>query len=205
MKAGGTESGVDYIAYIIPGIVAISSMNAGYSSSSQKIVIQRLFHTSFDELVLCPMHTSSIVFGKSVMGMIRGMIGGAIMLALGTFFTDDLHISVELILMMLFSCLTFSLLGVMAGLLAKSSSTLTMLSNILILPMTFMCGTLFSVDALPGIVADIVWALPLTHSSEMLRSLALGWDFPWISLLVLFIYMVAFYIIDRTVIVKKLY
>ena len=88
MKAGDTE----YIAYVIPGIVAISSMNSGFSSSSQKIVIQRLFHSSFDELVLCPMHTSSVIFGKCMLGIIRGLAGGIIILGLGMILTPDLFV-----------------------------------------------------------------------------------------------------------------
>ena len=83
MRSGDSE----YIAYVIPGIVAISSMNSGFSSSSQKIVIQRLFHSSFDELILCPMHTTSIIFGKCIMGIIRGLAGGLIIIGLGMLLT----------------------------------------------------------------------------------------------------------------------
>ncbi|MBR2255208.1 MAG: ABC transporter permease [Candidatus Methanomethylophilaceae archaeon] len=205
MRSGSTESGVDYIAYIVPGVIAISSMNAGFSSSSQKILLQRLFHSSFDELVLCPMHTSAIVLGKSLFGIVRGMLGGTIMLVLGMFMTQDLTVTPWLFVVMLFSCTTFSMLGVMAGLLAKNSTTLMMISSVVILPMTFMCGTLFSVSALPEPLAAVVWALPLTHSTEMLRGLALDTAFPWVSLAVLAVYLVAFYVIDHYVIVKKLY
>ena len=41
----------------------------------------------------------------------------------------------------------------MAGLLAHLTPTLNMISSVVILPMTFMCGTLFAVDSLP------LWAI----------------------------------------------
>lgn len=205
MRSGDTEAGVSYVAYAIPGIVAMTSMTAGFTSTAQKIIIQRLFHTSFDEMVLCPMRTTSIVFGKSVIGMLRGLIGSMILLVLGLFLTPDLMMSPWLIASVLFSCVTFALLGVAAGLLAKSSVSLNVFTSLVIMPMTFLCGTLFSVSALPSIVGDVVWALPLSHSSEIIRSMALGWDVPWLSVAVLLAYLAAFYLLDYYIIRKKLY
>lgn len=206
MRSGSTGGAdVSYLAYVIPGIVSITTLTAGFASSSQKILIQREFFTSFDELILSPMHTSSIILGKSVIGMLKGLFGALIMLGLGCLLAPEVRITAPLLLVILFCCVTFSLLGVMAGLLAHSTPTLNMISSIVILPMTFMCGTLFSVDSLPGWAADVIWALPLTHSSEMVRSCALGWDFPWVSLLVLAVYFVALFAVDYTIIRKKWY
>ena len=206
MRSGSTGGlDVDYLAYVIPGIVSISTLTAGFSSSAQKILIQRLFFTSFDELVLCPMHTPAIILGKSVIGTLKGMCGAVIMLGIGCCLTQDLAVTPALLLCILLCSVTFSMLGVMAGLLAKSSPTLNMVTSVLILPMTFMCGTLFSVSSLPDIIGDIVWCLPLTHSSEMLRALALGLDFPWLSLGILILYFAVFFAIDYLVIRKKWY
>lgn len=201
MRAGDSE----YIAYVIPGIVAISSMNSGFSTSSQKIVIQRVFHSSFDELILCPMHTPSIILGKCLMGIIRGLIGGLIIICLGMLLTSGLHVTVWLVLAMLLSSIMFSLLGVAAGLLADSSPTLMMFNSLIILPMSFMCGTLFAVSELPQIVGDIIWAMPLTHTTAVLREIATDLPIDLISIAIILIYIVAFYSICYYVIRKKLY
>lgn len=205
MRSGEMEHGVEYVAYAIPGIMAMSSMTAGFTSTAQKLIIQRLFHTSFDELILSPMHTSAIVFGKAVMGLIRGIFGSMILLGLGLFLTDDLVVGPAVVLATLFSCIAFALLGVAAGLLARSSASMNVFTSLVIMPMTFLCGTIFSVNALPPLVGDVVWALPLTHSSEIIRACALGWDVPWVSVLVLFVYAAAFYAIDYVIIRRKLY
>lgn len=205
MRSGDSEAGVSYVAYAIPGIVAMTSMTAGFTSTAQKIIIQRLFHTSFDELILSPMHTSSIVFGKAVIGMLRGLIGSAILLVLGLFLTPDLILGPGTVASLLLSCVMFSLLGVAAGLLARSSVSLNVFTSLVIMPMTFLCGTIFSVSALPLVIGDIVWALPLTHSSEVIRASALGWDIPWISVAVMFVYLIVFYAMDYTIIRRKFY
>ena len=206
MRSGSTGAAdVSYIAYVIPGIIAITTLTAGFASSSQKILIQRLFYTSFDELILCPMHTASIILGKSVIGMLKGLLGSFIMLILGLFLTPDIYFNLRLCLVIFLSCFVYSLMGVMAGLLAHSSPNLGMLGAILITPMTFLCGTIFSVSSLPPVVASIIWVLPLTHSSEIIRAAALGWAFPRWSVVTLCIYAIGFFVIDYKLIKEKLY
>lgn len=206
MRSGSTGAAdVSYIAYVIPGIIAITTLTAGFASSSQKILIQRLFYTSFDELILCPMHTPSIILGKSVIGMLKGLVGSACMLVLALFLTPDIFLTPGFIGCIVLSCFVYSLMGVMAGLLANSSPTLNMLGAILITPMTFLCGTLFSVSSLPEAVAYVIWCLPLTHSSEIIRATALGWAFPWWSLVTLVVFAIGFFIIDCKLIKEKLY
>ena len=98
MRSGSTGGAdVSYIAYVIPGIIAITTLTAGFASSSQKILIQRLFYTSFDELILCPMHTPSIILGKSVIGMLKGLVGSFVMLVLGLVLTPDMYLTPALV------------------------------------------------------------------------------------------------------------
>ncbi|MBP5203578.1 MAG: ABC transporter permease, partial [Candidatus Methanomethylophilaceae archaeon] len=96
-------------------------------------------------------------------------------------------------------------LGVAAGLTANSSPTLMMINSIVILPMSFMCGTLFDVDSLPDFAAYIVWALPLSHSTAVMRASALCDPVDLTSVAVILGYAAAFYCICHLIIKKKLY
>lgn len=205
MRSGSVEGGVDYISYVIPGLIAMTSMTAGFTTSAQKIIIQRLFHSSFDEMILSPMHIISIVFGKAVIGVAKGLLGCVVLIAIGLFIAPEFMATPGMIGSMLLCCLMFSLMGVTAGLLSKSSVMLTSINSVIILPMTFLCGTLFSVSSLPSVVAAVVWALPLTHASELMRSTSLGWEFPWISLAVVLLYFAVFLLLDYHIIKRKLY
>ena len=40
-----------YIAFVIPGIVALSSMTSSFSSTSTRMNVQRLYYRSFDEMM----------------------------------------------------------------------------------------------------------------------------------------------------------
>ena len=186
-------AGVAYVAFIIPGVVAINTMTSSFNTISHKLMVQKRFYESFDEMLLCPVSKSALILGKCILGVLKGAICGTILLILGHMMSSDLMITPMLFLMMLMSCFIFSLLGVAAGVVLPDLAWTDMFNSFIILPMTFLCGTMFSLDKVPQIVADIIWVLPLTHISECIRAIALGWDFPWVSFAVLIAYGAAFF------------
>ncbi len=194
--------GVTYIAFVIPGIVSLSTLSSCFSTTANKIMLQRRFYSSFDEVTLCPVSSASIVLGKTVLGVIRGLLCSMILMILGILMTDDFSITPMLLFTVFVSCLTYSLLGVMAGFMVKGPPTFNLFNSLVILPMTFLCGTVFSVSMMPDILQRIIWFLPLTHTTECIRSAALGWDFPYLSLLIVLIYGTVFFLISKYLLEK---
>ncbi len=192
---GVTMQGVSYIAFVIPGVVALTTLTSSFTTIANKLMIQKRFYESFDEMLLCPISKASVIFGKALLGVIKGMLCGAILLLLGYFMTDDLQVTAGLILVMFVSCVVFSLLGVAAGMIVQDIPRMNLFNSFVILPMTFLCGTMFSLDALPGAIKVFIDVLPLTQTSECIRACALGWEFPWIDLIILLAYGVAFYVL----------
>ncbi|NLE06154.1 MAG: ABC transporter permease, partial [Crenarchaeota archaeon] len=76
-------------------------------------------------------------------------------------------------------------LGVFAGLIIDSHQGMSMFNSVVILPMTFLCGTFFSLNNLPDIIKVFLNVLPLTHASQCLRAEALSQPFPWLSFIAL--------------------
>ncbi|MCL2296456.1 MAG: ABC transporter permease [Methanomassiliicoccaceae archaeon] len=201
---GVEVEGLPYIAFIIPGIAALTSLSASFSAVSARLNTQRLYYRSLDEILMCPISISSIVFGKSMQGVIRGIISSSIIFAMGLAMAPEhLHFTFLYAVSIVLSCFTFSFLGVSAALLANTHQAMATFSNLIILPMTFLCGTFFSVNSLPSVFQAVLFALPLTHSSVTARASALGWDFPWASLLVLLCFCIAFFVLNVYLIKKK--
>ena len=183
------------MAFIVPGIVALTTLSATFSTVSMKVLIQRLFYMSFDELLLCPVHISAIVLGKCVSGVIRALLSCTVLMAVGHMISPAVSIDPLAIAVVFFAALTFSLLGLLAGMLTNKTQKLNMFSALVIVPMTFMCGTLFNVDALPGVASWVVYALPLTHVSALMRGIMLDTGIPMDSVLILAAYLVGFFAI----------
>ena len=189
--------GVTYIAFVIPGIISLSTLSSCFSTTANKIMLQRRFYSSFDEIILCPVSSISVVLGKSILGIIRGLLCSTVLIVLGLLMTDDFLITPMLLVTILLSCLTYCLLGVVAGFLVKGVPTFNLFNSLVILPMTFLCGTVFSVSAMPGFLQVIIAFLPLSHTTNCIRSAALGWEFPWISLVLIIIYGLLFLIVSK--------
>ena len=200
--SGSTVDGVDYIAFMIPGVISMSTMTSCFTNVSTKVMIQRTYYQSFDELFLCSMKPKSVVLGRTWMGMARCLISCSVLYVVGMVLTPDIHISIVSVSVILFCCMTYSLLGVVAGMLANSHLTLNLFSTLVITPMTFLSGTIFSLDALPDVAKHILNALPLTHSTDCIRSAMLDTSFPLLSLVVIFAYMIAFILISRHILMK---
>jgi ABC-type multidrug transport system permease subunit len=200
----GMQSGVnDYIRFIIPGIISMATLSSTFSFISSKILIQKLFYASFDELMLCPIKPSSMVLGKALVGVLRGMCSCAIILAIGALISPGIRVTIFLFILVFMSSLTFSLLGIIAGLLAKKHNSLTVFSSLVIVPMTFFCGTIFNISSVPAPLGYVIYALPLTHPTEAIRAVMLDLPMPWLSIVILCVYCTLFFALDYYLIKRR--
>lgn len=199
---GMTVDGFDYVSFMIPGVLALASLTACFNTVATKVMLQRTYYQSFDELFLCSMSPSAIVLGKTYAGMVRGLISCGVLYAMGLLLSEDMHLTASAVGLIALSCLTYGLLGVVSGLLANSHLTLNLFNSLVILPMTFLCGTIFSLDSLPGAARSIIDLLPLTHTTECIRSSILQTGFPWLSLAVMLLYLAIFYYVSVRLIVR---
>jgi ABC-2 type transport system permease protein len=182
---GISFGGYSYLAFVIPGIIALTAMTGSYNGAGMKLHVDRLFYKCFDEYLLSPISPFSLAVGKALIGVVRGLIASVALLLVGIAISPTLIVSPLFVLVLIASCFVFSFLGVLVALWAKSHQDMGTFSTLVILPMTFLSGTFFSLNQVPDAVKAALYVLPLTHSSESLRATALGQPFPWLSFLAL--------------------
>jgi ABC-type multidrug transport system permease subunit len=185
--------GISYLEFVIPGIIALTAMNTSFNSAGMKLNVDRLFYKSFDEMLMAPINSLSLILGKSFIGVLRGLIISLIFLIIGMALSP-IELNILFMLTLLLTCFTFSFMGILAALLAKSHQDMATFSSLILLPMTFLGGTFFSLDQLPEALRVILYIIPLTHSSQCLRMVTLGQPFPWLSLLAIAGFGLAFFL-----------
>ncbi|MCQ2071295.1 MAG: ABC transporter permease, partial [archaeon] len=74
---------IPYLDFVIPGIIALSSLSSSFTSTSTRLNVQRLYYKCFDEMMMCPLSNSAIVLGKSALGLCRGLLSCSIMFVIG--------------------------------------------------------------------------------------------------------------------------
>ena len=191
---GVNVDGVSYLAFVIPGIVALTAFSISFNGAASKLQVDKFFYKSFDELLMSPVSSSSIVIGKALIGVLRGSISALTIYAVGfALASPALLVSPLFFLMLLLSCFVFALFGVLIALVINSHQGMSTFSTVVMLPMTFLCGTFFSLSQLPDVAKAVLYLLPLTHASELLRATVLGQAFPWLSFVGLLFFGFAFF------------
>jgi len=184
--------GTDYLKFLIPGIIALSALNTAYNGSGFKLNVDRLYNKSFDEMLMVPIRSFSLILGKSMVGVFRGLIVSVCFLVIGLA-VSSMNVTPLFLLVLVASCFMFSFMGVLCALLAKTHVGMATFTSVVVMPMTFLGGTFFSINQVPGWLKGILYVLPLTHTSNCLRAEALGTDFPWLSFLGIAGFLVVFF------------
>jgi ABC-2 type transport system permease protein len=186
--------GTNYLSFVIPGIVALTAFSISFNGAASKLQVDKFFYKSFDELLMSPVSSYAIITGKALIGVIRGLISAVAIYAVGLILAPTILVSPLFFLMLLSSCFVFALFGVLIALVITSHQGMSTFSTLVILPMTFLCGTFFSLSQLPDAAKVVLYFLPLTHASELLRATVLGQAFPWLSFVGLLCFGFAFFV-----------
>ncbi|MBP2663441.1 MAG: drrB: daunorubicin resistance transporter rane protein [Firmicutes bacterium] len=180
----------NYLDYIVPGILALNSMNISFNSVASPLNMSRLYHKTLEEYLVAPISSLSFIIGKVLAGTLRGMISSVIIILLAYVFGAKFQMTLFFWLVIILNCLVFSSLGFVAAMLIPSHEEMGNFSTYVLLPMSFLCATFFSIDKLPALVRWVLELLPLTHASHALRAIGSGGEAAGLSWLIMLVYIV---------------
>ena len=141
--------GISYGAFIVPGLIMLAIMTESISNSSFAIYFPKFTGTIF-ELLSAPVSYVEVVIGYVGAAASKSIVIGAIILATASFFVD-LHIAhpVVMLLFLILISVSFSLFGFILGIWADGWEKLTIVPVLVIMPLTFLGGTFYSISMLP--------------------------------------------------------
>ena len=182
-------AGDNYLQFILPGMIALSSMTISFGGTTFSICGERLFTKTFEEMLLVPIHPLALHLGKMLAGIVRGLMTSGSVILVAVLFTGKVwsFLNPLFLLLLVLNCAVFAGLGVIVGLNVKSLESVGLVNNFLIVPMSFLGATFFDPATLPAVLKGIVYLLPLTYTSIGLRAAAylpLS-AFPWYSIPIL--------------------
>ena len=180
-----------YLDFIVPGIMALNAMNISFSSVGSPLSMSRLYHKTLEEYLIAPVSMVSFVLGKVLAGALRGMISSSVIFFLAWLFGAQFLVNGWFLLALLLNCLLFAALGLVAAMLVDSHEEMSNVNTYVLLPMSFLCATFFSLDRFPAVVRGVIELLPLTHAAYALRAIASGGDVPVLALGVMALYTLA--------------
>jgi ABC-2 type transport system permease protein len=88
-------AGDTYLEFILPGMVALSSMVISFGGTTFSICGDRLFTKTFEEMLLYPVHPLALHLGKMLAGVVRGMMTAGSVILVVILFTGRFWSFVE--------------------------------------------------------------------------------------------------------------
>ena len=166
--------GVDYEVYIVPGLIAMAMIQATYANNSAS-VFQARFDRYLNDVLAAPMRPWEVNLALSIGGVVRALLIGAGLLACAmAVVAVPVRHPLELVLAIGLALVLFSSFGVIVGVYANSWDHTAFVTNIVILPLTFLGGVFYSVDRLPAPWHEISHANPIFYLLNAVRYGFLG-------------------------------
>ncbi|MBX7540419.1 ABC transporter permease [Qipengyuania sphaerica] len=161
--------GVDYGAFIIPGLLMLTLLGETTSNSSFGIYMPRFTGTIY-ELLSAPVGVAETLIGFVGAAMTKSLILAAIILVTARLFVDYsiAHPLLAMLYIMLVAA-AFSLFGFILGIWADNFEKLGIIPMLFLTPLTFLGGTFYSIDMLPKPWDTIALANPIVYLVSGLR------------------------------------
>jgi ABC-2 type transport system permease protein len=166
--------GISYDVYIVPGLIAMTMAQAAYANNSAT-VFQARFDRYLNDVLAAPMRAWQVNLALNVGGAVRAALIGAGLLAVALPLTgvpvrEPLALAAALILLLALFC-SF---GVVVGVYAESWDHTAFVTNLVILPLSFLGGVFYSVASLPSPWEELSRANPVHYLIDAVRYGFLG-------------------------------
>jgi len=165
---------VDYLTYIIPGIVTMYLISGSFENTSSSLFISR-WHNHIQEILLSPLSYFEMVLGLLIGGVARGVIVACGVLGIGMLVSN---ITIQHPGLFLFFLLTISVIfscgGLLAALWAKDFGMLSIWSTYMITPAVFLGGVFSPVSMLPDKLQFLTQFNPMYYLVSGIRYSILG-------------------------------
>ena len=168
--------GVPYGAFIVPGLIMLSILTESVSNGSFGIYMPKWSGTIY-EILSAPISATEIVIGYVGAAATKSVMLGIIILATARCFVAfEIEHPLVMVSFLLLTAVTFSLLGFILGVWADGFEKLQIVPMMVVMPLTFLGGSFYSISMLPPVWQTITLFNPVVYLVNGFR-----WSFYGIS------------------------
>ncbi len=165
--------GVPFSHFLAPGILMMTVIQNSFANTSSSILISKIQGNIVDTL-MPPLSPGELLTGFVAGGALRGCfvalgIGAVIFPILGLGLAHPFWA----VAFVLSGSVLMALVGLIAGILAQKFDHLAALTNFVVTPLSFLSGTFYSIEALPGAFRLVIQVNPVFYLIDGMRFAAL--------------------------------
>jgi lipooligosaccharide transport system permease protein len=174
-RSSGGATGVPYLAFIAPGLLAATVMQTAASESTFPIIAGFVWQKTFHAMYATPLAPREIALAQLAWSATRITLVGAIFVFVILLFgAVRSPLAVLAIPVATLTGLAFATPIVAFAATQKTMNKFSYLFRFGITPLFLFSGTFFPIEQLPAAIQPLAWLTPLYHGVALCRALALG-------------------------------
>ena len=167
-------NGFEFANFIAPGLIMMTMLQNAFANAASSIG-QAKSQGNIVDVLMAPLNNIELTIGYVGGAIIRGLLCGLITsICFYLFIPITIHSYSLLIFYSFMGCMMMGALGTMVGIWADKWDQQQGITNFIVLPLTFLSGTFYSISRLPDIWQKIATFNPFFYNIDGFRFAFLG-------------------------------
>ena len=184
--------GVEFVSFLAPGLIAMQVIQQAFSHSSSSLLMGKVMGNIVD-MIGAPLSSSEVT-----LAIILASITRALMISIISIIVFSLVIEIEIKHYLIFisylvvSSFIMGTAGFIAGLWADKFDHMATVTNFIIVPLSFLSGTFYSLERLPNYLITLSFYNPFFHMIDGFRYSFIGQSDGSIKFGIIFLLIISF-------------
>ena len=166
--------GVPFIEFLAPGLIAMQIIQQAFSHSSSSLLMGKIMGNIVD-LIGAPLSAAEVSLSIVLAAVTRALIISIVSIIIFSFIIEiEIKNYLFFILYLFLSSFIMGAAGFIAGLWADKFDHMATATNFIIVPLSFLSGTFYSIDRLPKYLTTLSYYNPFFHMIDGFRYAFIG-------------------------------
>jgi ABC-2 type transport system permease protein len=159
----GDMGGFSYMQYLVPGLVIMSVITNSYGNMVSSFFGAK-FGKHIEELLISPLPNWVILAGYVTGAVSRGLMVGAVVMAVSLFFTRiEVQDPLIMFTVLLLTAVVFALAGMVNAIFARKFDDIAIIPTFVLAPLTYLGGVFYTISLLPEFWRNVSMFNPILY------------------------------------------
>ena len=170
----GDVLGVPFITFLAPGLIAMQVIQQGFSHSSSSIMKGKI-QGNIEDILYAPMTAAEITLATNLAACTRSLMIAIVSIFVFAFIVElQFYNFFYIFIFTLLGSFILSSIGIIIGLWAEKFDHMASATNFIIVPLSFLSGSFYSIDRLPEVLKTVSEINPFFYIIDGFRYGFLG-------------------------------
>tara|TARA_X000001036_G_scaffold358913_1_gene341486 strand:+ start:114 stop:926 length:813 start_codon:yes stop_codon:yes gene_type:complete len=170
----GDVLGVPFITFLAPGLISMQVIQQSFSHSSSSFMIGKIQGNIVD-ILYAPLSAAEVTISVSLASVTRSVMIAVVTIIVFKFIIDlEITNYFLLVVFTLLSSFILGNIGIIAGLWAEKFDHMATVTNFVIVPLSFLSGTFYSIERLPDFLQIVSKVNPFFYMIDGFRYSFIG-------------------------------